>query len=414
MATRHRQLEVDVAFDPLGAIQDMHVFGEFGDINPSISDASTFTFMTPGKMRELFDHEVEGCYLYSRHWNPTQRALAEALAALEGTESAHVVGSGMAAIAVTILQLCSRGDEVVASRTVYGGTYALFANFLPRFGIEVRFVDTGDLVAVAAACSERTRVIYCEGLSNPLLEVADIPALANLAHRRGARLVVDNTFSPLLLAPVQLGADVVIHSLTKFINGTSDCVAGVVCGSREFIASLSDVNNGALMLLGPVLDSARAASILKNLHSLHLRMRQHSENALFLARHLEERGVRVHYPGLSSHPHHERYKRLASGDFGFGGVLTLCMPSVEQAEALMVAMQEDRVGFLAVSLGYFKTLFSSPSHSTSSEIPKGTQDEMGLDPAMVRISVGLDHDIARTWRRLSTCLDAVLGPRRPA
>lgn len=401
-----------MAFDPLGAIQDLHVFGEFGDINPSISDASTFTFMTPGKMRELFDQEVEGCYLYSRHWNPTQRALADALAALEGTEAAHVVGSGMAAIAVTLLQLCGQGDEVVASRTVYGGTYALLANFLPRFGVRVRFVDTGDLVAVAAACSERTRVVYCEGLSNPLLEVADIPALADLAHRRGIKLVVDNTFSPLLLAPARLGADVVIHSLTKFINGTSDCVAGAVCASRAFVAELSDVNRGALMLLGPVLDSARAASILKNLHSLHLRMRQHGDNALFLARQLEERGVRVYYPGLSSHPHHERFKRLASSDFGFGGVLTLSLSTVAQAEELMVAMQEDRVGFLAVSLGYFKTLFSSPSHSTSSEIPKETQDAMGLAASMVRMSVGLDHDIRRTWKRLSACLDAVLGPRK--
>ena len=193
------------------------------------------------------------------------------------------MASGMAAISTTLLQLCSAGDEIVSGRTIYGGSYALLANLLPRFGITTRFVDLGDAQAVRAAMTDRTRVLYCESLSNPLLEVADIPALAGIAHECGARLVVDNTFSPLLLSPLRLGADVVVHSMTKFINGTSDCVAGCVVATHDFIAGLNDINRGPSMLFGPVLDSIRAASILKNLHSLHVRMRQHGENALLLS-----------------------------------------------------------------------------------------------------------------------------------
>jgi len=291
-----------MAFDPATRIQEFLAFGEFGDVNPSITDSSTYTFLSPEKMEELFEGETEGCFLYSRHWNPTNKYLAEALARMEDVESAQVLGSGMAAISTTLLQLCSAGEEIVAGRTIYGGTYALLKNLLPRFGITTRFVDVGSLAAVRAAITDRTRVLYCESISNPLLDVSDIPALSALARERGIRLVVDNTFSPMILSPLRLGADVVVHSMTKFINGTSDCMAGCVVSSHEFIGRLNDINAGPSMLLGPVLDSFRAASILKNLHSLHVRMRQHGANAMVLARRLSRRGLRVHYPGLEGHP----------------------------------------------------------------------------------------------------------------
>ncbi len=260
-------------FDPSDAIQDFLVFGEFGDVNPSITDSSTFTFMSPDRMEELFDHEIEGCFLYSRHWNPTNKFLSDALARMEDSEAAQAKASGMAAISSTILQLCATGDEVISSRTIYGGTYAFFKNFLPRLGITVHFVDLADLDKVRSLISDRTRVIYCESLSNPLLEVADIPSLSSVCKEHDLKLVVDNTFTPMILSPIRLGADVVVHSLTKFINGTSDCVAGAVCASSDLIHRLTDINAGASMLLGAVLDSTRPASILKNLHSLHLRMR---------------------------------------------------------------------------------------------------------------------------------------------
>jgi methionine-gamma-lyase len=394
-------------FDPATRIQDFLVFGEFGDVNPSITDSSTYTFLSPEKMAELFEHEIEGCFLYSRHWNPTNKYLSDALARMEDGESAQVMASGMGAISTTLLQLCSAGDEVVASRTIYGGTYALLKNLLPRLGITTRFVDTTDLDAVRRACGPKTRAIYCESISNPLLEVDDLAGLAGIARERGARLVVDNTFSPMILSPLRLGADVVIHSMTKFINGTSDCVAGCVVSSHDFIAKLNDINSGPSMLLGPVLDSFRAASILKNLHSLHIRVRQHGANALALAQRLSERGLEVHYPGLPDHPQHALMARLMNPGYGYGGMMTLDVGTLENANRLMARMQEAKVGYLAVSLGYFKTLFSVPGHSTSSEIPLEERRAMGLSEGLVRFSVGLDNDVDRTFGLIEKCLEEV-------
>jgi methionine-gamma-lyase len=392
-------------FDPATEIQNVLVFGEFGDVNPSICDSSTYTFLSVAKMEEVFEHEIEGCFLYSRHWNPTNRALAAALARMEAGESAQVMASGMAAISTTLMQLCSSGDEIVSSRTVYGGTYALLANVLPRFGITTRFIDLADEEAVRRAMTDRTRVIYCESISNPLLEVADIPKLAGLARECAAQLVVDNTFSPLIISPLRLGADVVVHSMTKFINGTSDCVAGCVVSSHDFIAKLNDINGGTSMLLGPVLDSIRAASILKNLHSLHVRIPRHSTNALYLAAQLQDAGLAVHYPGLAAHPQHALMSRLMNRGYGFGGIVAVDVGDKETADRLMLRMQEEKVGYLAVSLGYFRTLFSAPTHSTSSEIPAEQREKMGMGDGLIRFSVGLDNDMLGTWKKIVGLLE---------
>jgi methionine-gamma-lyase len=400
-----------MSFDPASNIQDYLIFGEFGDVNPSITDSSTFTFLSQDKMEELFDHEIEGCFLYSRHWNPINKELSDALARLENSELAQVTASGMAAISCTIFQLCSFGDEVISSHTIYGGTYALFKNFLPRLGIKAKFVNMNDLDEVKNAITKNTKVIYCESVSNPLLEIADIPSLSDIAKSKNIKLVVDNTFSPMIISPLELGADIVIHSLTKFINGTSDCVAGCVCSTSEFIHKLLDITSGASMLLGPVLDSHRAASILKNLHSLHVRMQKHSQNAMFLAKNLQEMGVRVFYPGLDSHPHYERINNFRNADYGYGGMLAFDVGTSEKAGKLMVRMQEEKVGYLAVSLGYFKTLFSAPGHSTSSEIPEEEQKEIGISGGLVRMSVGLDHNIQRSFDKIKLCLEEVGYPK---
>jgi methionine-gamma-lyase len=376
-------------------------------VNPSITDSSTFTFLNPATMEEAFEHDIEGCFLYSRHWNPTNKYLADALARMEDGESAQVMASGMGAISTTLLALCSGGDEIVSGRTIYGGSYALMKNLLPRFGIVTRFVDSGDLDAVRAAFTDRTRVLYVESISNPLLQVADLPALAAVAHAHGATLVVDNTFSPMLISPLRHGADIVAHSMTKYINGTSDCVAGCVVSSHAFIDRLNDVNAGTSMLLGPVLDSLRAASILKNLHSLHIRMRQHGANALALARRLAARGLRVHYPGLPEHPQHALYQRIANPGYGHGGMMSVDVGTVDNAHRLMAKMQEAKVGYLAVSLGYFKTLFSCPGHSTSSEIPHDERERMGLSDGLIRFSIGLDNEIERTGDLIERCLDSI-------
>lgn len=394
-------------FDPSTSIHDYLVFGEFGDVNPSVTDSSTFTFINPQRMEELFDHEIEGCFLYSRHWNPINKYLSNALARLEDSESAQVTASGMGAISSTVLDICSTGDEIISARTIYGGTYAFFKNFLPKLGIKVKFVDLQNLKAIENAVTDKTKIIYGESMSNPLLEVTDIPSLSIIAKKNNVKLVIDNTFSPMIISPLRLGADIVIHSMTKFINGTSDCVAGCICSTHEFIASLTDINSGATMLLGPVLDSYRAASILKNLHSLHIRMKKHSENALFLATEFEKLGIKVFYPGLKSNSNHELINEIMNEGFGYGGMMAIDAGTYEKASTLMTRMQEEKVGYLAVSLGYFKTLFSSPCHSTSSEIPGEEQKSMGLCEGLVRFSIGLDNDMSIVFERIKKCLKEI-------
>lgn len=392
---------------PADRIQDLQYFGEFGGVNPSITDSSTYTFLSAKTMFDTFEGNAEGCYLYSRHSTPSNLYLGEALAAMENTESANVAASGMGAITSVLLQLCGSGDEIVSSRTIYGGTYAFMKNFLPKLKIETKFVDITNLESVEAAINTNTKVLYCETLSNPLLEIADIEALSQIAKKHNLKLVVDNTFSPLMVSPKNLGADVVIHSLTKFINGSSDAVGGVICGTQEFINDLRNVNDGACMLLGPTMDSLRAASILKNMRTLHIRMKQHSRNAQFLAESFQKDGLRVVYPGLKDHPGHETFKRMYNEDYGFGGMMTIDVGSLDKANELMEMMQMQNLGYLAVSLGFYKTLFSAPGTSTSSEIPMEEQKEMGLSDGLIRFSIGLDDDIQRTYEKMKECMNSL-------
>jgi len=393
--------------DPASNLQDYQVFGEFGGVNPSITDAATFTFLSSDKMQQLFEEEVEGCFLYSRHLNPINDFLSHALAAMEGTEAAQVMSSGMAAIGCTILEICSSGDEIISSRTIYGGTYALMKNFLPKFKINTQFVNIVDLEEIKRKITPKTKILYCETISNPLLEVADLQALRKIADEHNLTLIVDNTFSPLVISPQKLGAHIVIYSLTKFINGTNDALGGAVCGKKEFIGSLKSVNDGAAMLLGPVLDSYRASSILKNLRTLHIRMQKHSENAMYIARNLEKLGVKIFYPGLESHPQHKLIKEMINPGYGFSGMITIDAEDEEKAKKLMIRMQEEKVGYFAVSLGFYRTLFSSPGSSTSSEIPKEEQEEMGMTSGLIRFSVGIDHDVERSFERIKLCLQDV-------
>lgn len=391
-------------YNPADKIQDLQYFGEFGGVNPSISDSSTYTFLSAKTMFDTFEGNTEGCYLYSRHSSPSNLYLGEALAAMEGTGTANVTASGMGAITSVILQLCGTGHHIVSSRTIYGGTYAFMKNFLPKLNINTSFVDITKLETVEAAITPDTKILYCEAISNPLLEVADIEGLSKIARKHNIPLVVDNTFSPLSIAPAKLGADVVIHSLTKFINGSSDCVGGVVCGPAEFCLSLKDVNDGAGMLLGSTMDSLRGASILKNMRTLHIRIKKHSENAHYLAAQFEKDGLKVCYPGLPSHPGHELMKKQLNDEYGYGGMVTIDVGSLEKANELMELMQERNLGYLAVSLGFYKTLFSAPGTSTSSEIPEEEQTEMGLTNGLIRFSIGLDNDIKRTYSLMKACM----------
>jgi methionine-gamma-lyase len=391
-------------FDPATRIQDILQFDEFGGVNPAVTDSSTFTFLDPETMTETFLGHTEGCFLYSRHWNPSNKFLADALAAMEDTQSAWVTSSGMAAITCSILQCCKAGDHIITSVTTYGGTFAFLKNYLPKFNIEVSFVDITDMDCVIEAIRPNTKLIYTESITNPLLQVSDIPSLSSIARKKGIILMVDNTFSPMIISPARLGADIVVYSMTKFINGKNDCVAGAICGSNDFINDLSNVNDGTAMLLGPVLDPLRSSSILKNIHTLHIRMKQHGINAMHIASNLRQLGLRVRYPGLPDHPQYTLLKSLMNQEYGYGGMLVLELQSVQIANELMRMLQMQGVGYLAVSLGYFKTLFSNSGKSTSSEVPEELQRKMGLTEGLIRFSIGLDNNIERSMNKIRDCL----------
>jgi len=243
-------------------------------------------------------------------------------------------------------------------------------------------------------------------MSNPTLVVPDLPALADIAHRHGARLVVDNTFCPLILSPAQWGADVVIHSLTKFVSGGSDIIAGAICGSSEFIASLMDVNHGALMLLGPTMDPTVAFQLQLRVPHLGVRVAEHSRRAQVFAERLRERGLHVVYPGLPDHPNHALLQRLANPGFGSGGLLGLDLGDEEVADRLLALLQnKDRFGMVAVSLGYFETLMSVSAVSTSSEMPEDHLRKAGISPGFVRMSIGLTGSIEQRWAQFADALD---------
>ncbi len=398
-------------YNPLEALaRTKHTFGEHGGVNMSIEASTTFTVMSAETMPEIFaGHRSamrDGCYLYGRHYNPTVFTLGRELAAMEAMDMGYCTASGMAAISAAILQLCSAGDHVVASNAIYGGTFALLREFLPaKTGITTTFVPPGDLDAVVAAMTPRTKVVFAETLSNPTLVVADLAGLARVAHERGAALVIDNTFCPLMVTPSLLGADVVVHSLTKFINGASDIIGGAICASADFVNALMDVQNGALMLLGPTMDARVAFEISMRLPHLGLRMAEHSRRALDLTGRLEALGVPVVYPGLESHPGHALLGSMLNDGFGYGGLFSLDMGTRERAETLMEYLQNrHRFGFMAVSLGYAETLMSCSASSTSSELTDEEQRAAGISPGLVRVSLGYTGSLEQRWEQLHDAL----------
>ena len=386
-----------------------HEFGEHGGVNMSVETSSTFTVIDPETMPDLFQGRAgpdKGCYLYGRHFNPTVYNLGRQMAALEGTEAAYCAASGMGAISAVIMCLCNAGDEVVASNAIYGGSYALLHDFLPaKTGIRTHFVDITDVEAVANAITDKTRLIFTESVSNPTLRLADIPKLSAIAQDKTISLVVDNTFSPLLLSPGVLGADVVVHSITKFISGASDVIAGAICGTEAFIGELMDLHTGPLMLLGPTMDPTIAASISLRIPHLPLRVKAHSERALAMTSRLQELGLNVCYPGLPDHPDHKLFEELHCDEYGYGGVFTLDVGDEEKANALMSCLQnEQRFGYLAVSLGYFDTLMSCSGSSTSSELSDKDKESAGISPGLLRISIGYTGTLEQRWGQLLAAL----------
>ena len=387
------------------AIRDIQHFGEEGGVVPVIDVAATSTFLDPQDMERTFSGDLHGCYLYSRHSNPTVNFFSQKIAAMENAEAALGVASGMAAISCVVDQLTRGGGEIISSRTVYGGTYALFHNVLPKRGVDVKFVDINDLSAVEKLITSKTKILYTETLSNPLLNACDIKGLAAIAKKHKLTLIVDNTFTPLLVKPLELGADIVVHSCTKFISGSSDMIAGAIAGSEEFIASLIDVNDGAVMLNGPVMDPKIAHELYLRLDHLPIRMKAHSEYAQFFAEKLSSRNLKVIYPGLENHPQAALVKSTFNADFGYGGILTLECEDSEQARILATKLQNEKFGLYAVSLGFARTLMSCSAKSTSSEIPEDEREAIGLKDGLLRFSIGFTGDKEVLWAKFAKILD---------
>lgn len=387
-------------------------FGEHGGVVPSISRSATFTVMDPKTMPEIFDGvkgpEQGGCFLYSRHFNPTVDILSRYMAAMEGTEAAICTASGMSAITCSLLQLLSRGDHIVASESIYGGTHALLAEVFPDMGITVTFVDPASADAFAAAVTPRTKVLFTETVGNPTLKIADIPKLSEIAKERGIKLVVDNTFSPVMASPAVLGADVVVHSLTKFINGASDIIGGVICGKKTFVQELMDVHTGRVMLFGPTMDPRVAFDVLQRIPHLAIRMKEHGRRAMAIAQRLQELGAPVVYPGLPGFGQHALAGELFNEGFGYGGLITIDCGDREKADELLDVLQNrEQFGLIAVSLGYFDTLMSCSSATTSSEIPEADQEKMGLSTGLLRMAIGYTGSLSERLKQIERGVRAV-------
>lgn len=393
---------------PAQRLRDIQHFGEEGGVTPVIDHAATSTFLDPEEMEKVFTGELEGCYLYSRHSNPSVNAFAKKIAAMEDMPAAFGVASGMAAISASILQLMDGPGHIVCSNTVYGGTWALFKNVLPKFGINVSFVDPKDLDAWKKAIRPETKILYTETLSNPLLAVTDLKALGEIAKNSKLKFIVDNTFTPLLITPAHFGADVVVHSCTKYISGSSDLIGGAIISDQDFINQLIDVHSGQVMLQGPVMDARVAYELYSRLDHLPVRMQSHSKAAMNLAKILQKEGVEnIVYPGLEDHPQHELMKTQLNPDYGFGGMMTLDIGTREKAISLARKLQEEKFGLFAVSLGFTRTLMSCPAASTSSEIPVEEQEKMGLKSGLLRLSIGLCGDDQILADRFLKCFKEV-------
>ncbi|KAL1319822.1 hypothetical protein HN51_064571 [Arachis hypogaea] len=397
--------------DPAAALASTrHEFGEHGGVNMSIEASATFTVMEPETMKRMFAGELgpdRDFFIYSRHFNPTVLNLGRQMAALEGTEAAYCTSSGMSAISSVLLQLCGTGGHVVASTALYGGTHALLANFFPKAcNITSTFVDIDDMEAVESAIVEgKTKVLYFESVANPTLKVANTPELSALGHRHGLTVVVDNTFSPMVLSPARLGADVVVHSITKFISGAADIIAGAVCGSESLLNKMMDLHDGPLMLLGPTMNAKVAFEISERLPHLSLRMKEHCNRALVYATRLKNLGIKVIYPGLEDHPHHQLLKSIANKDYGFGGLLCIDMETEDRANKLMHYLQNSaQFGLMAVSLGYYETLMSCSGSSTSSEMDEEARRRAGISPGLIRFSVGFVGTLEQKWTQFEKAL----------
>ncbi len=354
-----------------------------GAVAPPIYQTSTFAFRDADHGARVFSGEEEG-YIYTRLGNPTIDLLASKIALLESTEAGLVSSSGLAAIFNVVATVAKSGEHIVSDNTIYGGTFALFKNVLPRFGIETTFIDATNLDELSSAIRENTRLIFIETPANPTLKIIDIARCAEIARSKNIPLCVDNTFAtPYLQRPIELGADIVIHSLTKYFGGHGDIIGGAVAGKKEFIKELWEIGKE----IGGSNSPFNAWLVLRGLKTLAVRMEKHCDSAMEIAECLSKHDKieKVYYPGLPTHPGHDLAKKQMSR---FGGMIGFDVKGGK--EAGKIVMNSVKLCILAVSLGDVDTLIEHPASMTHSTYSDEELLKCGIKPGYVRISVGLE------------------------
>ncbi len=394
------QRKSELGFDTL-AVRAGQVRTSEGEQSEPIFPTSSFVFESARQAAARFSGDEAG-NIYSRFTNPTVRTFEERLAALESVECCVATASGMAAILTTCMGLLKSGDHIVCSESVFGTTVVLFDTLLSRFGLKTTFVPLTDMQAWSEAVRRDTRLLFLETPSNPLTEVADIRQLADLAHDNGALLVVDNCLcTPALQRPVELGADLIIHSATKYLDGQGRCVGGAVLGSRDLVGG--DLF-GFLRSAGPTMSPFNAWVFLKGLETLSLRMKAHSANALALARWLEEQPAvrRVYYPGLKTHPQHELASRQQSD---FGGIVAFDVAGGRDSAWRIV--DSTRLLSITANLGDVKSTITHPATTTHGRMRPEARESAGIGEGLLRVAVGMEDvkdlqaDLERGLEQLS-------------
>lgn len=366
------------------AIRAGHQRTAEGEHGEPIFPTSSFVFENAAQAAARFSDKEPG-NIYSRFTNPTVRTFEERLAALEGAERCIATSSGMSAILSTCLGLLKQGDHIVSSRSIFGTTVGLFNGIIAKFGVETSFVPQTDLSAWEAAIRPETKFLFLETPSNPLTEIADIKALADLAHSRGCLLIVDNCFcTPALQRPLSLGADIVIHSATKYLDGQGRCIGGAIVSSEELIGGAVF---GILRTGGTTMSPFNAWVFLKGLETLSIRMKAHCENATILALWLQDQSFvkRVYYPGLEGHPQHELAKSQQSG---FGGIVSFEVEGGKEAAWKLIDNTD--VFSITANLGDTKSTITHPGTTTHWKLTDTERKEAGITDSLIRLSVGLE------------------------
>ncbi len=352
---------------------------------PEIPPIYMTTAFNVEDLDELMDIYEEKGYAYIRNRNPNRNALAELMSYLESAEESIIFSSGMAAISTSVMSIVERGDHILSSDTLYSETFDLFGKVLKKYGVSVSYVDFTNTEKVQQAVQSNTKILYAETISNPMMTVVDIEELANISHSNEAKLIIDNTFAtPLVVRPLQWGADMSVHSLTKFANGHSDTVAGSLSASKEVIKNAYELQ----LILGSPLDPFSSWLCQRGLRTMDLRLEKQMNNAEKLAAALEEdpNVKQVHYPGLASHPQHKTAKKMFDG---FGAMLSFEMPS--DREGINAFLRELEVAHYAMTLGGYRTTLSHPVSSSHQSVPEVDRERMGITLGLMRVSVGTEN-----------------------